>query len=291
MKKKIRFVINPRSGTSKGDQIPALIENAIDKNIFDVEIVYTEYAGHGEAIAADAVNKNYFAVISVGGDGSIQEIARATMGTNTLAGILPKGSGNGLARHLSIPMETENAVKVINRGNHKTIDVMMVNDKLCVNVFGIGFDAQIANLFSKSKKRGYSTYVKLVLKEFNKFQPLDLSLAADGNKIKLSCLMLTLANGSQFGNNAMIAPESDIVDGQIDVCSMKKFPFYIAPSLIYLLMKNRINQSRYYSMFRAKEIFISSEKNITAHLDGEPVEFGKTVHAVVQPNALKIIIL
>ena len=290
MKKKILFVINPRSGTSQGEHVHSLIEGNIDSTVFDAEIVRTEYPGHGEKIAADAVSKNYYAVISVGGDGSVQEIARATLGTNTLLGIIPKGSGNGLARHLSIPMEADAALKIIESGNCRAIDVLRVNDKLCVNVFGIGFDAHVANLFSKSKKRGYATYVKLVLREFSRLQPLELFINADGKEITLKSFMLTLANGSQFGNNAMIAPQADITDGMMDVCSMKKFPFYVAPSLIYLLMKNRINRSRFYSMFRAREVYIRSEKNIVAHLDGEITEFGKTVHAVVQPRALKIII-
>ena len=101
--------------------------------------------------------------------------------------------------------------------------------------------------------------------------------------------MLTLANGSQFGNNAMIAPKADVADGIMDICSLKKFPFLFAPSLIYLLMKNRIDQSRFYSMFRAKEISIRSGKNIVAHLDGEVTEFATMVKAVVKPKELKII--
>lgn len=289
MKKNILFVINPRSGTSKGEHVTSLIEENIDATVFAPEIIRTEYPGHGEKIAAEAVSKNFYAVVSVGGDGSVQEVARATVGTDTLLGIIPKGSGNGLARHLSIPMESDEALKVIHKGNSKTIDVLRINEKLCVNVFGIGFDAHIAKLFSKSSKRGYMTYVKLVLKEFSRFKSLELDVAADEKKIILQSFMLTLANGSQFGNNAMIAPEADIEDGIMEVCSLKKFPFHNAPSLIYLLMKNRITDSRFYSMLRAKEVSISSEKNIVAHLDGEVMEFGKTVHAVVEPKALKII--
>jgi diacylglycerol kinase (ATP) len=289
MKKKIRFVINPHSGTSKGEQVPVLIAQVINKEAFDTEIVYTQYAGHGKDIAAEAVSKNFHAVVAVGGDGSVQEIARATIGTETLLGIIPKGSGNGLSRHLSIPMEATDALRVINQSNYKTIDVLRINDRLCINVFGIGFDAHIANLFSKSKERGYATYVKLVLSEFNRFQPLELKLIADGKESTVQSFLLTLANGSQFGNNAMIAPMADITDGIMDVCSIKKFPFRFAPSLIYLLMKNSINRSRFYSMFRVKEITITSQHNIIAHLDGEVVEFGNTVHAVVQPKTLKVI--
>ena len=229
MKKKIRFIINPYSGTSRGEEIPRLINKVIDATIFDVEIFQTEYAGHGEKLSADAVSKKYYAVVAVGGDGSIQEIARATCGTETMIGIIPKGSGNGLSRHLSISMDSETAIATINRCNSATLDVMKINNQLCVNVFGIGFDAHVASLFSKTKKRGYFTYVKLVLSEFSKFQPLELSIMADGKELKLKSFLLTLANGSQFGNNAMIAPKADLKDGLIDVCSLKKFPFHIAP--------------------------------------------------------------
>src|SRR5829696_1728857 len=115
MKKKIRFIINPRSGIRTGKELPDIIGSAVDKNIFDFEIIHTQYAGHGEELSADAVMKNYFAVVAIGGDGSVQEIARATAGTETLLGIIPKGSGNGFARHLKIPMRAQDALNVINR--------------------------------------------------------------------------------------------------------------------------------------------------------------------------------
>src|SRR5262245_1000038 len=147
MKKRIRFIINPRSGVRTGSDLPEIIESTVDKNIFDAEIVITKHAGHGEELSADAVRQNYFAVVAAGGDGSVHEVARATAASQTLLGIIPKGSGNGFARHLNIPMQAGRAIEIINRSNSTTVDILKVNGKVCVNVFGIGFDGHIANLF------------------------------------------------------------------------------------------------------------------------------------------------
>jgi diacylglycerol kinase (ATP) len=290
MKKKIRFIINPRSGVHAGGELPAVIENVIDKNIFDFEIILTQQAGHGVELAADAVNKNYFAVVAVGGDGSIQEIAQATAGTKTLLGIIPKGSGNGFARHLKIPVNANAAIEVINRSNYTTVDTLKVNDRICVNVFGIGFDGHIANLFAKMPKRGYATYAKLVLSRFSTFKPVELQLTADGTPRRIKSFLLTFANGSQFGNNAAIAPHADMHDGMVDVCSIQKFPFAAAPALIYLLMKKQLDRSRYYSMFRAKEIIIHPTHALEAHLDGEPVILDSEVRVEAVPNSLSVIV-
>ena len=290
MKKKIRFIINPRSGVHNGGELPAIIENTIDKSIFDAEVIHTQYAGHGTKLSADAVEKKYFAVVAVGGDGSVQEIAQATTGTNTLLGIIPKGSGNGFARHLQIPMNANAAIGVINRSNSITVDTIKVNDRICVNVFGIGFDGHIANLFSTMPKRGYATYAKLVLSRFSTFKPVELQLTADGKHRSVKSFLLTFANGSQFGNNAAIAPYADMHDGMVDVCSIQKFPFAAAPALIYLLMKKKLDRSRYYSMFRAKEIIIHLSHRLEAHLDGEPAVLENEVRVEAVPNSLTVIV-
>ena len=289
MKKKIRFTINPRSGTREGNELRALINNTIDKNIFDFEIIPTRYAGHGVELAAEAVKENYFAVVCAGGDGSVQEIARSTAGTSTALGIIPKGSGNGFARHLNIPMEAEKALKIINNGKSMAVDVLKVNGKICTNVFGIGFDGHIANLFSTMPKRGFITYARLVIGRFNAFAPLQLQMTVDGKDMQCTSFLLTFANGSQFGNNATIAPQADMTDGMMEVCSIKKFPFAAAPSLIYLLMKKQINKSRYYTMFRAKEIVIHLKHAVEAHLDGEPAVVDNEVKVEVVPKFLNVI--
>jgi diacylglycerol kinase (ATP) len=290
MKKKIRFIINPRSGIHAGGELPHIIENTIDTNVFDFEIIHTQQAGHGEELSADAVHQNYFAVVAVGGDGSVHEIARATAGTKTLLGIIPKGSGNGFARHLHIPMNVTAAIGVINRSGFTTVDTLKVNGRVCVNIFGIGFDGHIANLFSKMPKRGYATYAKLVLSRFSAFKPVELQLTADGKRMSVKSFLLTFANGSQFGNNASIAPHADIKDGMVDVCSIQKFPFAAAPALIYLLMKKQLDRSRYYTMFRAKEIIIHLEHPLEAHLDGEPAVLDSDVRVEVIPNSLNVIV-
>jgi len=236
------------------------------------------------------VRQNYFAVVAAGGDGSVHEIAKATAGTQTLLGIIPKGSGNGFARHLKIPLKAKEAVETINHSNSVAVDILKVNEKVCVNVFGIGFDGHIANLFAKMPSRGYVTYAKLVLKRFSRFKPVELQLNADGKLHSVKSFLLSFANGSQFGNNAAIAPHADIGDGMMDVCSIKKFPFAAAPALIYLLMKNKMDRSRYYNMFRARKVVIQLPHPIEAHLDGEPVVLKGEVHVEVISKCLNVIV-
>ena len=290
MKKRIRYIINPKSGTKGKENIPAMITSLTNSNESDFEICFTEAGGHATVLAREAAEKNFDIVVAVGGDGSANETAKSLKGSNTALGIIPCGSGNGMARHLKIPLKHEEAIALINTANRETIDTLTVNTEFCLGTIGIGFDAHIAHLFAKSEVRGYGTYVKLVLTEFYKYKPRLFSMKVDGKELIKECFLLTFANSSQFGNNAVIAPFADVRDGILDVSMMKKFPAIVAPHLIYRLMNNIIHQSRFFDRATAKSVIVQSEGDMQGHIDGEPVTFSGNLNIQVVPASLSVIV-
>ncbi|CAN5687512.1 diacylglycerol kinase family lipid kinase [soil metagenome] len=290
MIKRIRYIINPKSGTKGKEEIPLLIEKLTNRNEIDVEICLTKAAKHATELAQEAALKNYDIVVAVGGDGSANETAKGLLGSNTAMGIIPTGSGNGMARHLKIPMDASEAIMVINKAHLEKIDTITVNNEFCLGTIGIGFDAHIAHLFSQAKTRGYSTYVKLVLTEFYKYKSKLILLNVDGKEIKRECFLLTFANSSQFGNNAVIAPFADVQDGIIEVSMMSKFPVFAAPHLIYRLMNNIIHQSRYFDMAKGKSIIVKNQGELQGHIDGEPVTFHGDLNIQIFPSSLSMVV-
>ncbi|MCX6292424.1 MAG: YegS/Rv2252/BmrU family lipid kinase [Bacteroidetes bacterium] len=290
MKKKIRFIINPKSGIHEKHGIPGMIDRLIDQEKFEYEISFTEAPKHATVLSLEAAVKNYDVVVAVGGDGSVNETAKGLMESETALGILATGSGNGMARHLKIPMEIENAIHVINTGKTIKVDTMRVNEEFCIGTIGVGFDAHVAHLFASSSKRGYSTYVKLVLTEFYKYKPFRYELCVDGNEFQKECFLLTFANSSQFGNNAVIAPFADVQDGIIDISMMNKFPVYAAPHLIWRLMHNIIHQSKYYTGMTGEDIVLKNKNFIKGHIDGEPVTFNSDLHIKIIPKSLNVLV-
>ncbi len=290
MKKRIRYIINPKSGAKRKEHLPAMIEMQTDKNEIDFEVCLTEAPKQATELAREAAEKKFDVVVAVGGDGSVNETAKGLIGSNTALGIIPTGSGNGMARHLSIPLKHEDAIAVINRCKKEMIDTVTVNNEFCIGTIGIGFDAHISHLFAKSETRGYSTYVKLVLTEFYKYKPKTFEITIDGKKISTECFLLTFANSSQFGNNAVIAPFANAKDGILDVSMMKKFPFYVAPHLIYRLMNNIIHRSRFFNGEKGKKIHVKNPGIMQGHIDGEPVTFHGDLNIEIVPASLSVVI-
>jgi diacylglycerol kinase (ATP) len=290
MKKKVRFIINPKSGTGGKENLTALINKHIDPVKFESEISFTKEAGHATVLAKEAVEKNYDIVVAVGGDGSVNETAKSLTNTSTSLGIIPTGSGNGLARHLGIPVDVVKSVELLNHGKPLSIDTLTVNEHFCAGTIGIGFDAHVAHLFAGAKKRGYSTYVKLVLAEFSTYEEKRFSILVDGTEYERDCFLLTFANSSQFGNNAVIAPFADVRDGIIEISIMKRFPAIVAPSLIYRLMKNTIHHSRYFESMRGKTIRVKNNNQLQGHIDGEPVMFTSDLAINIHPLSINVIV-
>lgn len=285
----ILFIINPISGGKDKLKIPALIDAHLDRSKFNANFAFTEYVGHASEIAEEAAGKNFDVIVAVGGDGTINEIAGKVMQQHKILGILPFGSGNGLARFLKIPMNTVKAIKVINNCKVSVIDSATFNDKYFFNMAGMGFDAHISSVFAGNKGRGLSGYVKLGLREVLSYKPQNYRIAIDGREYLRKAFVISVANSSQYGNNAHIAPTASVTDGLLDVCIIKEFPMYKLPVLAYQMLSSKTDSSSLVEIIKGKNIRISRVKEDAIHIDGEPFFMGTEIAVSVNPLSLNII--
>lgn len=289
-RKSIAFVINPISGTQSKTAIVKQVDELIDKARFEVEIVYTEYAGHATEIAAERARKGYFAVVAVGGDGTINEIARSLVHTQTVLGIIPCGSGNGLARHLQIPMEVKGALQVINGAKTSEIDYGKINDVPFFCTCGVGFDAFVSLKFSQAGKRGPLTYLEKMLQESLRYKPETYELEMDGISSHYQAFVIACGNASQYGNNAYIAPHASLSDGLLDVTILEPFSMIEAPSLAFQLFNRSIDQNSHVKSFRCRSLRILRKAPGVVHFDGDPMTTGEVVEVKILPKELRVIV-
>jgi len=287
-KQAIWFIVNPISGGKKVHQsIVELIDNQLDKHLYLPKICYTEFAGHATKIAADAVKNNIPIVVAIGGDGTVNEVGKALIHTKTALGIIPTGSGNGLARELEIPMKVTKAIESLNTPVSKIIDVCYANEVPFFCAAGIGFDAHCADIFSKMKGRGLLNYVKIGFSEFWKYKPLKCVFGANDFDI----FSITFGNARQFGNNAFITPSAIIDDGIID-CTIISPPntWQILP-IIAQLFNGNIHSSELSENYRGTKFKVSTEQNCLIHYDGEPLQL-KTNELIISisEKSLRVII-
>jgi len=289
LKRKALFIINPISGGKKKDGVPELIDQNLDKGVFDSTIVFSDGISHARIIASEAVNK-YDVVIAVGGDGTVNEIASAIVGSNTALGVVPYGSGNGLARFLGIPMNPQHAIKTLSTGRVESIDSATVNGQPFFNMAGMGFDAHISEVFSHGKKRGFVSYIKSSMQEIATYNEQEYHIEVDGKVYNRKAFMLSIANSSQYGNNAHISPRASVQDGLLDVCVIRKFPLWRFPEMGIRMLTKAAEGTSYVEIIRGKQIKVTRQMDGPIHLDGEPQIMGTAIHINIVPNSLKVIV-
>jgi diacylglycerol kinase (ATP) len=290
LKKNILFIINPISGGKDKNGFINLVNHYLDKEYFETQFIFSESVGHAYTLCAEAISKSTDIVVAVGGDGTMNEVASAIAGTDKQMGIIPWGSGNGLARSLHIPMDQKNAVLRLNQLNEQRIDSAVFNDKKFFNIAGIGFDAHISARFAKDRTRGFKGYVKTTLQEIASYKSQVYKIEIDGSIYEREAFMVCIANSSQFGNNAHISPKASVCDGLLDVCIIKSFPLYLFPILGYRLFNKTADRSQYVDIKKGKYIRIHREKSGPVHLDGEPYDMGKEIQIEVKPLSLRVLI-
>lgn len=288
-KEKIAFIINPKAGKKNNTNIEELVEKNLHTDIWNPGFFYTRYKGHARELVYECVERGYQTIVAVGGDGTVNEVATSIFKTGITLGIVPLGSGNGLARSLGIPLQKENAINLLNLKNTREVDVGAINKHYFFCTCGTGFDARIGHKFAKSKTRGFFSYVKTVLREYNKYRPKNYRIKIDNQKIKQKAFLITIANAGQYGNNAYIAPEAEVDDGSFDVCIIKPFPWYISPFLGIRLFAKNINKSKYIDSYRGHTIEFLKKKKYRFHIDGEPVKYNGKVKIDIIPRGLKVI--
>src|SRR5574344_1867511 len=289
-KKNITFIMNPISGTQDKNNIPSLIDALLDKERFDYTIVPTEYAGHASIIAKQAVSDKQDVVVAVGGDGTVNEVARSLVHTDTALGIIPCGSGNGLARHLRIPMDVKKSIEIINCCEIKNLDYGIINGLPFFCTCGMGFDAVVSMKFAMSGKRGPTTYLENVLKEGLKYKPETYEVEDETGKMKYKAFLIACTNASQYGNNAYIAPQASMSDGLMDVIIMEPFNVIEAPQMSIQLFNKTLDKSSKIKTFRCKKLHIHRTKSGVIHFDGDPIMTGQDIDVELVGKGIKMIV-
>lgn len=290
MKKKAVFVINLISGTSDKAAIPGLIDQYLDKTKFEYEIAITQYAGHASEIASKAKDDGVDVVVAVGGDGTVNEVARAIVHSNTALGIIPCGSGNGLARHLLLPLNVRKAIDVINRSEVRQLDYGIINGYHFFCTCGMGFDAFVSMKFAEAGKRGPITYVENVLREGLKYKPETYTIEDENSTLQYKAFLISCANASQYGNNAYIAPQASMSDGLMDVIIMEPFDVFEATQISIEMFSKTLDKNLKIKTFRTRHLHIHRDKPGVIHYDGDPVMTGADIDIELKPKGINIIV-
>lgn len=288
MTQKIAFIINPKAGVKKRINIEEFIHANFSKCI-PFDLIVWKNIGDLDSIKQKILTGNYAIAVACGGDGTVNQIAAALIDTKIALGILPLGSGNGLARSNKIPMNLLKALHVIERGRVQQIDAGTINQIPFFCTAGVGFDALIANKFATSSKRGFNTYVKTTLKEYFGYKPHHYSITIDGKTIKTTAFLITIANAGQWGNNVYIAPQASMNDGLLHVTILKPFMKAAIPLIVTRLMAKKINTSPKFQSLDGKKIDIDFEGELPAHFDGEPMTVKDHISIEIKPLALNVV--
>lgn len=281
MDRSVLFIVNPISGSKiKKDRVIAGLEAK------GCNIRFTEYAGHATVLAKEAQED---IVVAVGGDGTVNEVAKGLVGTGKILGIIPCGSGDGLAMTLGISRHFEKAYRTIFNGDVHNLDWGTINGREFFSVCGVGFDALVSEAFALKGKRGLTTYIDSAIKEWIEFKPEHYSLNIDGQAIETDAAMITVANSTQWGNGALVAPDALTDDGLLDVTVIHPFHSLEIPHLAALLMTGRLGESDRVSFHRGKEILIHRSGPGAAHCDGDFIEEGADVTIRLGTGKLNVI--
>jgi len=287
---KITAIINPVSGTASKKRIPDLLDQYIPSDRFDKQFFFTEYRGHAFELATKAVKEKADYVIAVGGDGTVNEVARALVDSTSVLGIVPMGSGNGLARDLAIPMDSRKALEVILERKIRTIDYCKANNRIFFCTCGVGFDASVSERFAKEKHRGPFSYMRSVLAEYMQFKPDTYEIVFENEVLSRKAFLVTCANASQYGNNAYIAPQADMNDGMLDVAILSPFsPLDVGHILVQMFTK-QITKNRKLQYYRSKKLSLRRANPGIVHIDGEPVYMDDVISLEVFHNGLNVIV-
>lgn len=287
--KKLLFIINKFSGKGFEPKLEGRIIDICRKNDAECNIQFTQGPGHATALASNAAGK-FDAVAAVGGDGTVNEVARGLVHTNTPMGIIPKGSGNGLARHLHIPLSVTGSTQLMFRALAIPMDTFIINQYRGFNVAGLGFDGHIANLFGQNKQRGFSGYARLVVKEYYRYKEFQCRVITEKEEKQITSFMLGIANSSQYGNNAFIAPHASVQDGELDLATTHQIPAWLLPVVMFKLFTRQLNNSALYESIRLSNFQLLCDQEVFYHVDGEPCGKDKSFSVKIEPKSLMLLV-
>lgn len=288
--RRILFIINPISGMAKGKSIPNLLKRMPEYRQISYETVFTRYPGHARELVAEArKSKQYTHIIAVGGDGTVNEVGSALCGSDIAFGVVSIGSGNGFARHLGYSIFMSRALRQVLIERYEHIDVLTINDKHSLNVSGVGFDAEVAHEFAAQKFRGVFSYLYAAVKLWFRYPEKQYKIVSEDKTMRMNCFILSIANTSQYGNNAYIAPLASVRDGLMDLCILKRPAFFEMIWFIFSFVSAKLYKVSYFKEIQCREATIYG--NIKrVHIDGDAYIMESPLHVRVLPGALKVVV-
>jgi YegS/Rv2252/BmrU family lipid kinase len=283
---KTLFILNPYAG------VPP-VKFIVTKELIRRRHELSYYRSLSIDESGTLIKKNfdkYDVFIAAGGDGTVHTVASELIGSQKKLGVLPIGSGNGFARELGFRPNIRSLLNDIERSESLDIDVLEVNDHLCLNVAGIGLDSFVAHSFDRLKTRGFWSYVGVTLVNFLKLKPFNVTVSIPGEEpISEELFVLTVANNRQFGNNAFIAPEAIPNDGKMDIVMIRPFPKILFPVFVYRLFAKKLHKSSYIRYLRTDRDVTISTSETRFHIDGEPIRIEGDVCVTIRSEALKVL--
>lgn len=291
MKQKILFIINPISGDIKKVNLPQLIERYVNKEIYEVSIAFSERKGHATHLAKEAVNKNFKVIVAVGGDGSISEVAAAIIFTDVKLGIIPLGSGNGLAHHLNLPIKNiKKSIQIINKGATTKIDTGWSNHGEFISFAGAGIESKVARTYAHLGKRGFLAYTIAAIKDvLSGYQYQTREVSIDGELKEMTLFMFTVYNAKFLGYKVGKI-DASIQDGYLQLLHLEPFPKWKTLYIASLLVSGKIHLAKEARIYKAKEIILYNSKKTPFQKDGDAFISSQNYHLKVVPNSLNVII-
>lgn len=275
---KIEFIINPKSGKGKSIQYPEKIAKFLNRNLYEYNIAFTEYPGHAEILAKESIAD---IVVAVGGDGTVNEVARGLVGSTKVLGILPCGSGNGLAFHHRIPASPPKAIEILNKGHIIRLDYCRMNSHAFFCTCGVGLDAEVSKKFATDFSRGFFSYIVDSVKLLFRYVPLNYCLSIDGKEQCVDATLITVGNANQWGNNAYITPDAKSDDGELDVTVIRRMNVFQMALLAVRLFSGSILKSSCVDAYRGRTVEIKRIEGGAAHFDGEYCEENNNISIIV----------
>lgn len=289
-KKRIMFIVNPIAGVRSKLRVPDLIELEIDKEQYDYQIAYTQFAGHAVFLAQDAVKNNFDVVVAVGGDGSVNEVASQLVDTPVALGIVPLGSGNGLARKLGIALQQRAAIRTLNHGFMLSIDVGVMNNRYFFSNAGIGYSALVTARFFGRRNRGMLGYIITIATGLRSYRPVSCKVACNGNSFNTSAFDITFNNSGHLGYGMGLTPRSEITDGQLELSVVPTFPMFQIFWVVFLFIINRLYKSNYLQEIETTQASLLCTEAVQAQIDGDPVMIGRQFEVSIKKQALQVVV-
>jgi diacylglycerol kinase (ATP) len=288
VKKKVFFIYNPGSGNKSKLDLELLIRKNLNHTVFDYEIYQTKSADDLDYISNKVAESSVNIVVVAGGDGTVNRVSRFLKNTEKALYIIPLGSGNGLARHFAYPMKTEIAIQAIHPELKEVeIDCGNINGHHFINVAGIGFDAHISHVFASKSKRGFKGYFKAVMKELS-YKPEDYQINSKDFSWEGKAFLISFANGTQWGNNARIAPNAKIDDGLMEMVILKAFNKWQIPLIVYQLFFGKVKQGKLFETHRSNSFTVKRSSQAPVHTDGEALIEAEVLEIVIADEKVKI---